>query len=87
MQGQPLQALFNGALRRKANRIRKVFRQVVFDLPDGIYRVKGRGASGIQLLFTYARKKPTVPKIFDYYGFVGKHVAAYVPRELARHLR
>lgn len=58
----------------------------LFDLPDGIYRVKGRGAGGIQLLFTYARKQPTVPKIFDYYGFVGKHVAAYVPRELARHL-
>jgi hypothetical protein len=47
----------------------------LFDLPDGIYRVKGRGAGGIQLLFTYARKQPTVPKIFDYYGFVEKQVA------------
>ena len=70
------------------NRSRVSTRQgSLFDLPDGIYRVKGRGAGGIQLLFTYARKQPTVPKIFDYYGFVGKHVAAYVPRELARHLR
>jgi len=46
-----------------------------FDLPDGIYRVKGRGNSGVQLLFTYARKQPRVPKIFDYYGFVERQVA------------
>ena len=59
----------------------------LFDLPDGIYRVKGRGADGVQLLFTYARKHPTVPKIFDYYGYVRKYVPAFVPRELRRHLR
>ena len=58
----------------------------LFDLPDGIYRVKGRGASGVQLLFTYARKQPRVPQIFDYVGFSRKHVAAFVPRELRRHL-
>jgi hypothetical protein len=57
-----------------------------FDLPDGIYRVKGRGAGGVQLLFTYARKQPTVPQIYDYVGFAQKHVAAFVPRELRRHL-
>ena len=57
----------------------------LFDLGEGIYRIKGR--SNLQLLFTYAKRKPTVPKIFDYYGFVEKHVAAYVPRELVRHLR
>ena len=58
-----------------------------FDLPDGIYRVKGRGNGGVQLLFTYARKQPTVPQIYDYVGFSRKHVAAFVPRELARHLK
>lgn len=58
----------------------------LFDLPDGIYRVKGRGASGVQLLFTYARKQPRVPQIYDYVGFSRKHVAAFVPRELRRHL-
>ena len=59
----------------------------LFDVGEGIYRVKGRGAGGLQLLFTYAKSQPRVPELFDYYGFVGKHVAAYVPRELARHLR
>ena len=58
----------------------------LFDLPDGIYRVKGRGASGVQLLFTYAKQQPRVPQIFDYIGFTRKHVAAFVPRELRRHL-
>ncbi len=38
----------------------------------GIYRIK---SDNLQLLFTYARQQPTVPKIFDYYGFVGKQVA------------
>ena len=44
----------------------------LFDLPDGIYRVKGRGPEGLQLLFTYAKSQPKVPQIFDYYGFVTK---------------
>ena len=39
-----------------------------FDLSKGIYRVKGRGDNGVQLLFTYAERPPTVPKIFDPYG-------------------
>ena len=42
----------------------------LFDLPDGIYRIKGRGPQGLQLLFTYAKSQPMVPQIFDYYGFV-----------------
>lgn len=45
----------------------------LFDLGEGIYRVKGR--SNLQLLFTYAKRKPRVPEIFDYYGFVGRQVA------------
>jgi hypothetical protein len=56
----------------------------LFDtVKPGIYRIK---SNNLQLLFTYARQQPRVPQIFDYYGFVSKHVAAYVPRELARHL-
>ncbi len=50
-----------------------------FDLPKGIYRVKGRGDSGVQLLFTYAERPPTVPKIFNYYGIVRTSVAKDAP--------
>jgi hypothetical protein len=50
-----------------------------FDLPKGIYRVKGRGDSGVQLLFTYAERPPTVPKIFNYYGVVETKVAKRAP--------
>jgi hypothetical protein len=70
------------------NRSRVSTRQgSLFDLPDGIYRVKGRGAGGIQLLFTYARKQPTVPKIFDYYGFAEKTVKFRLGAMLSRNLR
>tara|TARA_Y100000004_G_scaffold76980_1_gene86617 strand:- start:1029 stop:1769 length:741 start_codon:yes stop_codon:yes gene_type:complete len=70
------------------NRSRVSTRQgSLFDLPDGIYRVKGRGASGIQLLFTYARKKPTVPKIFDYYGFVQKNIRFRIGPMLSQNLK
>ena len=58
----------------------------LFDLPDGIYRVKGRGASGVQLLFTYAREQPRVRQIFDYKGFVEKTVAFRVEPMLRRNL-
>ena len=58
----------------------------LFDLPDGIYRVKGRGASGVQLLFTYAREQPRVSQIFDYKGFVEKTVAFRVGPMLRRNL-
>lgn len=69
------------------NRSRVSSRQgSLFDLPNGIYRVKGRGKTGIQLLFTYARKQPTVPKIFDYYGFVEKNVRFRVGAMLAQNL-
>ena len=37
----------------------------------GIYRIK---SGNLQLLFTYAKQKPRVPEIFDYYGFVGRQV-------------
>lgn len=58
----------------------------LFDLPDGIYRVKGRGAGGIQLLFTYARQQPTVPPIFDYYGFAEKTVKFRLGAMLSKNL-
>ena len=51
----------------------------LFDLPKGIYRVKGRGASGIQLLFTYAERPPTVPKIFDPYGVAQEKLSKRAP--------
>jgi len=51
----------------------------LFDLPKGIYRVKGRGTGGIQLLFTYAERPPTVPKIFNYYGIARTSVAKDAP--------
>ena len=59
----------------------------LFDLPKGIYRVKGRGDNGVQLLFTYAKRPPTVPKIFDYYGIATATVAKNAPgifREMLR---
>ena len=59
----------------------------LFDLPDGIYRVKGRGSGGVQLLFTYAKRKPTVPKVFDYYGFVEKTVKFRLEPLLSQNLR
>ena len=57
-----------------------------FDLSPGIYRVKGRGAGGVQLLFTYAKAQPKVPQIFDYKGFVQKTVAFRVEPMLRRNL-
>jgi hypothetical protein len=50
----------------------------------GVYRLKG---DDLQLLFTYAKQQPRVPKIFDYYGFVEKQVgfrAAPILREALR---
>jgi len=58
-----------------------------FDLPKGIYRVKGRGGNGVQLLFTYAERPPTVPKIFNYYGIARTSVVKDAPgifREMLR---
>lgn len=59
----------------------------LFDLPDGIYRVKGRGKGGVQLLFTYAQQKPTVPQIFDYKNMVSKNVAFKIGPMLSQNLR
>jgi len=60
----------------------------LFDLPQGIYRAKGRGKAGVQLLFTYTRKpKPTVPQLFDYRNFVEKSVRTKVDSLLIRNLR
>ena len=58
----------------------------LFDLKPGIYRVRGRGAGGVQLLFTYAKQKPMVPQIFDYKGFVEKTVAFRLEPMLRRNL-
>jgi len=58
----------------------------IFDLPEGIYRVKGR-SNYPQLLFTYSKRQPTVPKIFDYYGFVEKNIRFKIGPMLAQNLR
>jgi len=58
----------------------------LFDLPEGIYRVKGR-SNYPQLLFTYSKQPPTVPKIFDYYGFVEKNIKFKIGPMLAQNLR
>lgn len=50
----------------------------------GIYRIK---SDNLQLLFTYARQQPTVPKIFDYYGFAEKTVKFRLGAMLSRNLR
>ena len=58
-----------------------------FDLPDGIYRLKGRGSAGVQLLFTYAREQPRVRQIFDYKGFVEKNIRFRIGPMLSQNLR
>ena len=61
------------------NRMRGVSRKqlTLFGLSEGIYRVKGK--SNLQLLFTYAKRPPTVPKLFNYYGVVETKVAKRAP--------
>jgi len=56
----------------------------LFDLGEGIYRIKGR--SNLQLLFTYAKSKPRVPEIFDYYGFAEKTAKFRLGAMLSRNL-
>tara|TARA_Y100000361_G_scaffold152053_1_gene170664 strand:+ start:1111 stop:1848 length:738 start_codon:yes stop_codon:yes gene_type:complete len=69
------------------NRSRVSTRQgSLFDLPNGIYRVKGRGASGVQLLFTYSKQQPMVPQIFDYKGFVQKNIRFRIGPMLSQNL-
>jgi hypothetical protein len=57
----------------------------LFNLGEGIYRVKGK--SDLQLLFTYAKSKPRVPEIFDYYGFAEKTVKFRLGPMFSRNLR
>ena len=59
----------------------------LFDLKPGIYRVRGRGAGGVQLLFTYAKRQPMVPQIFDYKGFVQKNIRFRIGPMLSQNLR
>jgi len=59
----------------------------LFDLKPGIYRVRGRGAGGVQLLFTYAKQQPRVPQIFDYKGFVQKNVRFRIGPMLSQNLK
>ena len=59
----------------------------LFDLKPGIYRVRGRGKGGVQLLFTYAKQKPMVPQIFDYKGFVSKNIRFRIGPMLSQNLR
>lgn len=53
-------------------------------LPDGIYRVKGR--NDVQMLFTYARTKPTVPTIFDLRQYALDYGAEVLPSLLSNAL-
>ena len=65
------------------NRGRAATRQgSLFDVGEGIYRVKGRGSGGLQLLFTYAKSQPRVPELFDYYGFAEGQAKFWIPRYL-----
>lgn len=59
----------------------------LFDLKPGIYRVRGRGKGGVQLLFTYAKQQPMVPQIFDYKGFVQKNIRFRIGPMLSQNLR
>ena len=43
-------------------------------LTDGIYRIKGNDPTTLTKMFTYSPTVPTVPPIFDYFGFVGSVV-------------
>jgi len=53
-------------------------------LPDGIYRIKGR--NDVQMLFTYARTKPTVPTIFDLRQYALDYGAEVLPSLLSKSL-
>lgn len=59
----------------------------LFGPKPGIYRVRGRGAGGLQLLFTYAKEQPRVPQIFDYKSFVAKNIRFRIGPMLSQNLR
>ena len=52
-------------------------------LKPGIYRAK---SNDVQLLFTYARKQPTVPALFDFSGVVERKSAEILPSLLSKAL-
>ena len=52
-------------------------------LKPGIYRAK---SNDVQLLFTYARKQPTVPALFDFSGLVERRSGELLPSLLTRAL-
>ena len=59
----------------------------LFDLKPGIYRVRGRGKGGVQLLFTYAKQQPMVPQLFDYKNFVQKNIRFRIGPMLSQNLK
>jgi len=52
-------------------------------LKPGIYRAK---SNDVQLLFTYARKQPNVPALFDFSGVVQRKSAEILPSLLSKAL-
>lgn len=52
-------------------------------LKPGIYRAK---SNDVQLLFTYARRQPTVPVLFDFEGVVRERSQALLPSILSKAL-
>jgi len=59
----------------------------IFDLKEGIYRVRGRGKNSLQQLFAYSQKTPQVPTIFDYVGFVDKNIKFKIGPMFSQNLR
>lgn len=54
-------------------------------LKPGIYRIKGR--NDVQMLFTYARRQPTVPAIFDMRQYALDYGAEILPSLLSKSLQ
>jgi len=53
------------------------------NLKPGIYRAK---SNDVQLLFTYARRQPTVPVLFDFEGVVSRRSQELLPSLLSKAL-
>jgi hypothetical protein len=53
-------------------------------LKPGIYRIKGRNE--VNMLFTYARKHPQVPALFDFSGIVQRRSEEILPSLLSKAL-
>ena len=62
----------------------------LFDLPQGIYRIKTSGKgdkrkiTNFSMLMTYTEKPINVPQRFDYYAFVERRAHEYLPKEFGR---